>query len=226
MKKTVCALIAVLLLFTSAFCEELEVFNCEQWVSLREKPDSASARLVKVPLGATVHACEYLGDFVLCTYGGARGYILRDYLRELNYDGGNILGFDEWNNEDCGLQIEATERRVDFLQYELSAWKNGKCLWQRYFYAPDGEGARHFALEYGLYSANVYVYSAGEGLFCINGDDGRILWFVSADTAERCEGDISLTETEAGITLTRGESTVLFGFDGTQNDINFHGINQ
>ena len=219
MKKTLCALLALLMLISSALCEELVVYNCDQWVSMREKPDTSSARLVKVPLGATVHACEYLGDFVLCTYGGARGYILSEYLSVLDYDGTNILGYDEFLNEDTGLQIEATERRVDFLQYEVSAWKNDKQLWQRYFYAPDGGDARGFAIEYGFNSGNVYVMSTGEGLFCINGADGRILWFVSTDALGTGEGESELSETEDGVTLTRGESRVFLRLDGTIIDI-------
>ena len=59
-----------------------KVVKCNSWVSLRELPDTKSARLAKVPLGATVRSCVSAGSFVKCTYNGKTGYILATYLKD------------------------------------------------------------------------------------------------------------------------------------------------
>ncbi len=56
------------------------VVNCDDWVSLRSAPDSGSARLAKVPLGAAVEAYYYNGLYNECRYNGTWGYILSQYL--------------------------------------------------------------------------------------------------------------------------------------------------
>ena len=62
------------------------VVNCQEWVSLRELPDTSSARLIKVPLGAIVTQCvTYMGNFVFCEYKGKKGYISTKYLRDADY---------------------------------------------------------------------------------------------------------------------------------------------
>lgn len=60
----------------------LTVVNCEEWVSLREHPDTNSTRLAKVPLGAKVEAYYYGSnqDFYVCFYDGKVGFILKKYL--------------------------------------------------------------------------------------------------------------------------------------------------
>jgi len=62
------------------------VVNCEEWVSLRELPDTTSKRLSKVPVGAVVVACVKEGDaFVRCEYKKQVGYIAAAYLKKANY---------------------------------------------------------------------------------------------------------------------------------------------
>ncbi|MBQ2700116.1 MAG: hypothetical protein IJF65_03060 [Clostridia bacterium] len=60
---------------------DMQVVNCEDWVSLRASPDAQSKRLVKVPLGDTVTGCVSQGNgFIQCTYKGKTGYIKEEYL--------------------------------------------------------------------------------------------------------------------------------------------------
>lgn len=62
-----------------------EVVDCLEYVSLREAADKSSARLAKVPLGATVTACIDMGEFIECSYGGKTGYILSRYLKDASH---------------------------------------------------------------------------------------------------------------------------------------------
>ena len=79
-------LAAALLLCTCvAACAEddgnMQVVNCNEWVSLRERPSSSSPRLVKVSLGSIVSNCRYDGDnWVYCEFDGYAGYIMAEYL--------------------------------------------------------------------------------------------------------------------------------------------------
>ena len=60
---------------------DMVVVNCDSWVSLRQKPNSASDRLKKVPLGAMVTNCQfYNSDFIYCRYQGSWGFIQSQYL--------------------------------------------------------------------------------------------------------------------------------------------------
>ena len=62
------------------------VYNCNEYVSLREKPDTSSTRLIKVPKGAIVTSCvTYSGTFILCEYKGKKGYVLSKYLKDADY---------------------------------------------------------------------------------------------------------------------------------------------
>ena len=63
------------------------VVKVEEWVSLREQPDTSSKRLAKVPLGAVVTQCmSWNGNFVCCTYKGQTGYIATQYLTDADWD--------------------------------------------------------------------------------------------------------------------------------------------
>lgn len=64
-----------------------QVYNCSEWVSLREDPDAKSDRLVKVPLGAVVTRCLIADEgWMYCTYKGKSGYIKKSYLKTADYD--------------------------------------------------------------------------------------------------------------------------------------------
>lgn len=79
-------LLVCLLPLTAAWAKEndlgfMKVVNCEEWVSLREKPDAASECLVEVPLGALVGNCSVKTKaFTYAEYNGLSGYIMAQYL--------------------------------------------------------------------------------------------------------------------------------------------------
>ena len=59
----------------------MEVVNCNEWVSLREKPSTSAKRLVKVSLGAIVSSCYPISeDWIYAEYDGYAGYIQAQYL--------------------------------------------------------------------------------------------------------------------------------------------------
>ncbi|MBQ8617284.1 MAG: hypothetical protein IJ418_07180 [Clostridia bacterium] len=87
MMKRILALLLVCLLLCGAACAEdgyigaMKVVNCQEWVSLREKPDAASDCLVEIPLGAVVENCAAATKaFTYGEYGGMSGYIMTQYL--------------------------------------------------------------------------------------------------------------------------------------------------
>ena len=63
----------------------MQVVNCDEWVSLREKPSAASARIRKVGRQEYVQAYHTDGDFTYCNVKGLMGYIKSEYL-ERNED--------------------------------------------------------------------------------------------------------------------------------------------
>ena len=57
------------------------IVNCLSYASLRQLPDTRSARIARVPKGATVYNAYIVDDrFAYCEYGGYAGYILIDNL--------------------------------------------------------------------------------------------------------------------------------------------------
>ena len=61
----------------------MEVINCNEWVSLRENPSTSAKRLVKVPLGAVVTDCQQYGEnWIYAVYEDDQGYIQAKYLRQ------------------------------------------------------------------------------------------------------------------------------------------------
>ena len=94
MKKLLCLLLLITVLCAAAaggiassdsltWYGTMMVDHCEEWVSLRSAPDTASRRLAKVPLFALVTDARWQpawGDFIFCVYGDLEGYILSRYL--------------------------------------------------------------------------------------------------------------------------------------------------
>lgn len=65
----------------SEYIGNMEVVNCNEWVSLREKPSTSAKRLVKVSLGAIVSSCYPISeDWIYAEYDGYAGYIQARYL--------------------------------------------------------------------------------------------------------------------------------------------------
>lgn len=98
------------------------VANCDEWVSLRSRPDTSSARLAKVPLGAKVSNIYYVSDeFVSCTYNGRRGYILAQYLsfdtvqtQYYGYGTSTVMGLD-------GRTLARENNTIYLLEYSASS---------------------------------------------------------------------------------------------------------
>ena len=86
---------------------DMQIANCDAWVSLRESPNTSSSRLMQVPLGAVVTDCmQAANGFIECSYSDVRGYILAEYLNPA--DGGSagityasLMGF---GREVCRVQ--------------------------------------------------------------------------------------------------------------------------
>ena len=78
-----CAVLTALpSLADNEYCGNMEVVNCNEWVSLRETPSTSAKRLVKVSLGAIVSNCHQFNDeWIYAEYDGYCGYILAKYLQ-------------------------------------------------------------------------------------------------------------------------------------------------
>ena len=83
----------IFVLFTvsclSALSEEAKqmmVTNCENYASLREKPDSSAERVAKVPYLEVVDVYRFEGAYAYCHYDGTYGYILKEQLKEVPYE--------------------------------------------------------------------------------------------------------------------------------------------
>ena len=91
MKRVVCVLLSLMLCIClssglwSALAESFyprQIRWCDEYVTLRSRPDTASKALDKVYLGECVMAATYNLDFDYCCYNGQFGYILNDYLSD------------------------------------------------------------------------------------------------------------------------------------------------
>lgn len=66
---------------SDGYVGEMRVVNCNEWVSLRSRPSTSSARIAKVPLGAVLMECtRYSSQFIYGNYNGQWGYVLSEYL--------------------------------------------------------------------------------------------------------------------------------------------------
>lgn len=64
----------------SYYMGERTIVNCNEYVTLRSRPSTASAALTRIPLGQSVECYSYNDDFVVCDYNGLRGYVLLQYI--------------------------------------------------------------------------------------------------------------------------------------------------
>lgn len=72
----------------SAYLGNYQIVNCVSYASLRAYPDTASQRLLQIPLGAIVTNVYYQDErFSYCVYGNMDGYILNSNLAWVS--GGN-----------------------------------------------------------------------------------------------------------------------------------------
>ena len=95
LKRLLCAALCAVLLLgvlparAAGVTDVMRVYNCSEWVSLREAPDTNSKRLAKVYLGDLVTDCHVApNDFIQCEYKGKVGYILYKYLKMTDHTSG------------------------------------------------------------------------------------------------------------------------------------------
>lgn len=78
-----------MLLISSGGGRDYRVVNCNSYVSLRMEADDQTARILEVPLGATVQVQGFWHNWALSEYQGRYGWIKAQYLEPSNsYDGG------------------------------------------------------------------------------------------------------------------------------------------
>lgn len=89
MKKalSLCLAVALLLLCAApaafargSYLGNVEVVNCQSWVTLRAWASTSADTVTRVPRGAYVEAYHYNSEFAECYYRGMHGYILVAYL--------------------------------------------------------------------------------------------------------------------------------------------------
>lgn len=103
----------------------LHVVNCENWVSLRKKPDSSSERLVKVPLGAYVTNCEPENDeYIYCEYAGKKGYIQSIYLEKASAEAQMQLNATPAPVQTVQTTPAETERKADIATDGIFSYVN------------------------------------------------------------------------------------------------------
>ena len=176
MKKFVMILLAALLLFSAqaALADNMQVVNCDEWVSLRIDADTSSERLAKVPAGAIVTSCLEAGDFVYCLYEGTGGYILADYLTPVEES--PIVN---------GLRLEtARSYQNDGEQLAVECYdESGALLWTR-------ELISQYATELDMTDAFVAgtaeqpcvaLITATEGFTLVDGFTGEELWHLASE---------------------------------------------
>jgi len=138
-------LIACLMPAAAAWAKEndlgwMQVVNCVEWVSLREKPDAASECLVEVPLGALVENCSTkTKTFTYAEYNGQSGYIMSQYLEpvpqeQLQLGDRCVVDRGEWiamrfqaADDERVIQWLAPGARMEACVDSLSGFAYGQC---------------------------------------------------------------------------------------------------
>ena len=97
MKRLFCCVLALLLCAAgmSALAEtdagigsKLRVVNCEEYITLREEPDTSAAALARIPLkGEAVSLGDRSNGFVRVGWKGQSGWALEKYLRDVEESG-------------------------------------------------------------------------------------------------------------------------------------------
>lgn len=214
MKRILILLLAALLLAVPALGEsgdgtlgDMRVVNCEEWVSLRAEPDTASARLIEVPLGDTVYDCQAWDDkFIRCEYEGLTGYILGEYLIPANRTldetvGGVHVIAERVFGEGETLKIRAENEAGETL-WTHSAYKS-------YFTELDGTAA---FIGGTAEDPRVIVYDE-KGLASLRLETGEQVWILPVDLG----GSISSAVAEDGTMYIGGyygPDPIAFTMDG------------
>lgn len=199
----------------------MQVVDCENWVSLREKPDTRADRLAKVPLGAVVENCAEGGNgFIRCTYCGMDGYILSGYLGHYISEGilygADAMRMKEVTGDSAVLEWKSGGYRAAAgIRYE-----NGKEVLYAGYYAEDGTPvwSRAFIGEEGSQFRSVDCFIGGamqepcllvyspKGLTAIELLSGTDLWTLEAEVCRLGAGIVRLVDPNGNIYIT--------GYDG------------
>lgn len=183
MKKVILLALALLLtLSAAALADDMLVVNCKEWVSLRETPSTSARRLKQVPLGEVVTDCAWDDShFIRCTYDGATGYILEDYLEPLEPDEPDTVISDDVG----GVIIQALRQYNDGEKLTVTCYDADEAeLWSYVTRVPDPtELDLTDAFIGGTADAPcVVVFNADEGLRALDIATGATLWTL--DNAE------------------------------------------
>ncbi len=178
----------------------MRVVNCREWVSLREKPDQKSMRLMTVPLGERVFQCEPAdNDFVYCRYMGVYGYILRKYLKPDNTDqqadeesnglmtlrdltsGGRLML--DWNEYNVRV-VARYDAGEDSELLRIGCFVDEEPVWSRSFQNTDAGQYQALKAFMGgtARDPQVMVYNGSSGLTMLDLLTGREIWNLSSET--------------------------------------------
>ena len=158
---------------------DMVVFNCEEWVSLRDVPGTGGKRLAKVPLYAVVTQAEWepiCGDFIYCCYEGQYGYILSRYLMPAPDNGGEIVMDERLTN----LHITAERSIIRGGEYLLVACED-EAGNQRWYYESETDYITELTLTQAFLGGPaqnpmILVYNTQKGLTALEPFDGREVW--------------------------------------------------
>lgn len=186
MKRLTALLLALALLCACAALAEddhgdMVVVNCDEWVSLRARPDTGSERLAKVPLGATVTDAVRSGDFYYCEYGNDAGYILAKYLEDADAGDAGRTALDVAVN---GMRLTAVR---DYGQEEtltVTCADAQGVRWTRVLHGQPTELDATAAFLGGTADAPLaMLFEADGSLTACDLDTGKVLWTLSNDVS-------------------------------------------
>ncbi|MBQ3080522.1 MAG: hypothetical protein IJC48_11085 [Clostridia bacterium] len=235
-----CLVFAFLFAFASSaeYFDEMAVVNCEEWVSLREEPDTKSKRIEKVMLGDTITNCmRFDEEWYYAEYNGKGGYILSQYLVPVNATGDLIQEpeyFRIWpDSEDFGMNgtlvfsktigdvmivAERIHDRAEILRTACFE-ADGVCRWgiETVSYALTELSNVHAFMAGTDMMPMVGIYNAEIGLTMVDAYSGITVWELPS-TDINLGGSISAISDEWGnmyITGFYGPDPVCISADGS-----------
>lgn len=218
MKRFLVCLLALLLL-PAALADTMVVVNCQEWVSLREKPDTAAERLSQVPLNARVEDCQDAENgFTRCTYDGATGYILTKYLEPCEPE--EPADNSAWTAA-VGDHILSARRAYteDGEQMTLTCCDaQGRELWRKVA-ALNGVGqmdGTNAFLGGASDAPRAMLYSTDEGLMCLDIDTGDALWTLTPEQVRLGAGQCHFVDEQGRMYISGydGPDPVCIDMDG------------
>lgn len=177
--------------FEEVYVGDMTVVDCDEWVSLRNAPSSASPRILKVPLGAKVTDCLIVSDeFAYCWYNGYSGYIMTKYL---SANAAPAAGM----SRSALMNFGSEALNVSYNGYTVMSrrgYQDGGEILKTVCYGPDGSPVWHYdtltenATELDMTAAfpggtaqtpMIMVYNAEAGLTALDLYTGAQQWFLS-----------------------------------------------